>query len=283
MSNEPKTPEKSLDAIVFDTFVSLFTCQIGSPAPDETTTYTAARSDHEIARDKYRQNLSKSNNNSYTSSSRPPVSTANLEEHNRKLKQEDEFKKNKSKEFSEKVSNETGVLNFFGLASSTAQKDDNTNNNSGTNNMSVEQFEYFLGTEGVEAIIWLPTPKGKAKGKTARIKLDRLTNSIRCEMISKGEKKSLFFQLTDLLAVSNGKGNGSTGTMAIALPSEAEEYRSLYITIKEKPELNLTFPVTSERDTFVKGMKLLINKASSGGNNNAAQAQFQSLLNKVKK
>jgi len=47
--------------------------------------------------------------------------------------------------------------------------------------------------------------------------------------------------------------------------------------------LNLTFPLTSERDTFVKGMKLLINKASSGGNNNAAQAQLQSLLNKVKK
>lgn len=282
--HEPKTPEKSFDAVVFDTFVNLFTCQIGSPAPlDDTTTYTAARSDHDIARDKYRQNLSKSNNNNYTSSSRPTVSTTNLEEHNRKLKLEEEFKLNKNKEFSEKVSNETGVLNFFGLASSITPKDDNTNNNSITNNMSVEQFEYFLGTEGVEAIIWLPTPKGKAKGKAAKIKLDRLTNSIRCEMLSKGEKKSLFFQLTDLLAVSNGKGNGSTGTMAIALPTEAEEYRSLYITIKEKPELNLTFPLTSERDTFVKGMKLLINKASSGGNNNAAQAQFQSLLNKVKK
>jgi hypothetical protein len=53
--------------------------------------HTAARSDHEIARDKYRQNLTNSNNNNYTSSSRPTVSTTNLEEHNRKLKLEEEF------------------------------------------------------------------------------------------------------------------------------------------------------------------------------------------------
>jgi len=285
MSSEQRTPEKSFDEVFYDTFINLFTCNIGSPAPldDSTTYHVASRSDHEIARDKYRQNLLKSNNNS--SSLRPPNNIASLEEHNRKLKQEEEFKLHKDKEFNEKVSNETGVLSFFGLTSSSnTQKDDSTiNNSTDTGNMSVEQFEYFLGTEGVEAIIWLPTPKGKAKGKTAKIKLDRLTNSIRCEMVSKGEKKSLFFQLTDLLAVSNGKGNGSTGTMAISLPPEADDYRSLYITIKEKPELNLTFPQTSLRDTFVKGMRLLINKASSVGNSNAAQAQFQTLLNKVKK
>lgn len=41
-------------------------------------------------------------------------------------------------------------------------------------------------------------------------------------MQSKGEKKSLFFQLNDLLGVNNGRGNGSTGTMSILLPPEAE-------------------------------------------------------------
>ena len=104
-------------------------------------------------------------------------------------------------------------------------------------------------------------------------------------MLSKGEKKSLFFQLADLLAVTDGKGNGSTGTMKIALPDEAENNRSLYITIRDKPELNLTFSTIPERDTFIKGLRLLINKSSNSSNvnNMAAQAQLQSLLAKVKK
>lgn len=290
MSNEPSTPEKSFDAVLLDTFVNIFTCNIGSPQPDDTTTYNISqRSDHEIARDKYRQNLTKSalnNHNNSISSRQPPPqqqqqhSSLTLEQHTRKIKEEEDFKNNKNKEFQNKVSNEPSVLNFFGLTSSQPAKSDGIDING---NLSSEQFEYFLGTEGVEAIIWLPTPKGKAKGKTSRIKLDRLTNSIKCEMVSKGEKKSLFFQLSDLLAVSVGKGTGSTGTMTIILPPEAEEHRTLYITIKEKPELNLTFSLTTERDTFVKGMRMLIVKAANGGNSHAAQAQLQSLLNKVKK
>ena len=285
MSSEPKTPEKSFDEVILETFVNIFTCNIGSPQPhDDTTTYNISqRSDHEIARDKYRQNLSRSTTTQNSISSRPQQQHAsfNLEEHTRKLKEEEDFKLNKNKEFSEKVSNEPGVLNFFGLASSKSTKSDN--NTDINSNLSTEQFEYFLGTEGVEAVIWLPTPKGKAKGKTSRIKLDRLTNSIKCEMVSKGERKSLFFQLTDLSAISNGKGTGSTGTMTILLPPEAEDHRTLYITIKEKPELNLTFSNTTERDTFVKGMRMLIIKSNTSGNQNAAQAQLQSLLSKVKK
>lgn len=158
--SEPKTPDKSFDEVFIETFVNLFTCNIGSPLPDDTSYIATTKSDHEIAREKYRQNLLKSSNNS----SKPQVNDSiSLEEHNRRLKQEEDFKLSKNKEFSEKVSNEPNVFNFFGITSS--KKDETViNNNDIHSNMSVEQFEYFLGTEGVEAIIWLPTPKGKAKG-----------------------------------------------------------------------------------------------------------------------
>ena len=302
----PKTPEKSFDEVIVDTFINIFTCNIGSPAPyEDTTTYTATRSDHDIARDKYKQSLSKPVTNVNQMPKHQPLSTTSsktlnrnhqassdtlskLEQHQEKLKLDEEYKKSKNQEFAEKINdanNDNSVLSFFGLSSSkqTNESSSGNNNSDKYNNISAEQFEYYLGTEGVEAIIWLPTPKGKSKGKTSKIKLDRFTNSIKCDMLSKGEKKSLFFQLSDLLAVTDGKGTGSTGTMPIALPAEAENNRSLYITIRDKPELNLTFATIPERDTFLKGLRLLINRSSSNANNMAAQAQLQSLLAKVKK
>ena len=300
-----KTPEKSFDEVIIDTFINLFTCSLGSPVPDDATAYTASRSDHDIAKDKYKQSLSRQSTSNQVSNhqqsiSRPEALNQNhgtssdtlskLDEFQKKLKLEEEYKNIKNKEFSEKVTNDSSFLNFLGLTSAkptkeTNSKSDTSNNHTSDIDISAEQFEYFLGTEGIEAIIWLPTPKGKAKGKSSKIKLDRLTNSIKCDMVSKGERKSLFFQLSDLLSVTDGKGNGSTGTMPIALPVEAENNRSLYITIRDKPELNLTFSSILERDTFVKGMRILLTKGSgvSNSHNMAAQAQMQSLLSKVKK
>jgi hypothetical protein len=110
-------------------------------------------------------------------------------------------------------------------------------------------FMFLMTADGIDSIVWLPTAKKKLKRKKSKIKLDQKNRQIIANMQSKSSVngiKSIRFEINDILSINAGSNND------IILQEIDDPNRHLWMSIKEKPELLLTFQNSRDRALFEK-------------------------------
>ena len=109
------------------------------------------------------------------------------------------------------------------------------------------EYMFLFRAEGIDSIIWLPNSKNKLKGKNSKIKLDKMNRLIIVEVKSKSSGiKCISFEINDIISINVGSNNN-------AILQEIDDAdKHLWMNIRNKPELNITFINARTRNLFEK-------------------------------